>query len=332
MPRPKDARAASHTEMVDREAVDLSVVVPMYNEEDGLDIFFRRLLPVLDRLDMRYEVVCVNDGSKDETLARLVELRASNPAIKVVGLSRNFGKEIALAAGIDYARGGVIVPIDADLQDPPELIPELVAKWREGFDVVYATRQSRHSDSLVKRATAALFYRSFDRLASTKIPHNTGDFRLIDRCVADVLTRMPERARFMKGLFAWVGFRQTKLLYDREERGAGKSKWKYRKLWNLAIDGIISFSTVPLRVWTYVGLVISSLAFLYAGFLVIRTLVRGVDVPGYASLMVVVLFLGGIQLLTLGIIGEYLGRVYEEVKGRPLYVVSETHGFDEDHT
>jgi glycosyltransferase involved in cell wall biosynthesis len=259
----------------------------------------------------------------------LVAERSRNPAVKIVRLSRNFGKELALTAGLDHAGGAAVVVIDADQQDPPELIPELLAKWREGYDVVYARRTSRAGDNLAKRATASWFYRIFNRLTDVAIPNDTGDFRLMDRRVIEALGELPERNRFMKGLFSWVGFRQVAVDYEREPRAFGKTKWNYWRLWNLAIEGITSFSTVPLRIWSYVGFFIALFAIAYALFLIFRTIMMGVDVPGYASLMVVVLFLGGINLLTLGIFGEYLGRIYMEAKGRPLYLVRERHGFDE---
>ncbi|HEX7125152.1 MAG TPA: glycosyltransferase family 2 protein [Thermodesulfobacteriota bacterium] len=309
--------------------VELSVVAPMYNESANVDRFVDRIIPVLDRLGLSYEVICVNDGSRDDTLARLLAQRRRTPSLKVLSLARNFGKEVALTAGIDYASGEAVVPIDADLQDPPEVIAELVAAWRSGYDVVYATRRSRRGESWLKRFTANAFYRVLDRVTEIPIPRNTGDFRLMDRRVVEALRNLPERTRFMKGLFAWVGFRQTAILYDRAPRHAGRTTWNYWRLWNFALDGITSFSTVPLRVWTYVGLAVSLFAFLFAAFLVVRTLLHGSDVPGYASLMVVILFLGGIQLITLGVIGEYIGRIYTEVKGRPLYLVREAVGFDE---
>ncbi|TAF03679.1 MAG: glycosyltransferase [Nostocales cyanobacterium] len=312
--------------LLNNDNVELSVIVPMYNEEPNIDYLFERLVSTLDRLKLKYEIVCVNDGSKDNTLKYLIEHHLRNPAIKVVNLSRNFGKEIALTAGLDYATGSAIVPIDADLQDPPELIEELVAKWREGYDVVYATRRLRQGESWLKRLTANGFYQVISQMSPVSIPRNTGDFRLLDRCVVDALKQLPERNRFMKGLFAWVGFNQTSILYDRPQRYKGVTKWNYWRLWNFAIDGITSFSLLPLKVWSYVGLTISVLSFLYASFLLVRTLILGIDVPGYASLMVALLFLGGVQLLSLGIIGEYLGRVYEEVKGRPLYLVKEYYG------
>jgi glycosyltransferase involved in cell wall biosynthesis len=308
--------------------VELSVVVPVYNEEQNLDYLFERLISVLNRLNMTYEIVCVNDGSKDNTIERLIEHHQQNPAIKVVNLSRNYGKEIALSAGLDYTCGDAVVPIDADLQDPPELIAEMVAKWREGYDVVLATRRSRQGESWAKRFTANAFYRIIDRISHVPIPRDTGDFRLIDRRVVDAIKQLPERNRFMKGLFAWVGFKQTSILYDRPSRYKGETTWNYWRLWNLALDGITSFSFIPLKVWSYIGLLVAIPAFFYASFLVIRTVLFGVDLPGYASIMVAVLFLGGVQLVSLGVLGEYLGRVYEEVKGRPLYLVREAYGFD----
>jgi len=304
------------------------MVIPMHNEAANLDQLFARLLPVLERLNLTYEIVCVDDGSTDSSVTRLLEFRQRIPALKLVSLSRNFGKDVALSAGFDYARGAAVVPLDADLQDPPELIEQMVVKWREGFDVVYATRRRREGESMVKRATARYFYRIFDRITDIPIPHDTGDFRLLDRRVVDVLVRLPERTRFMKGLFAWVGFRQTALVYDREPRNAGRTKWNYWRLWNFAIDAVTSFSSLPLKVWSYLGLVVSVFAFLYALFLASLKIFRGIDVAGYASLMVAVLFFGGVQLITLGIMGEYMARMYNEVKGRPLYLVRDAWGFE----
>jgi glycosyltransferase involved in cell wall biosynthesis len=309
--------------------VEISVVAPVHNEALGLAEFFARLIPVLDGLGTSYEIICVDDGSSDDSLERLLELRERMPALKVLSLSRNFGKDVAVSAGFDYARGAAVVPIDADLQDPPELIERMVAKWREGYDVVYATRGRRAGESWFKRMTARSFYRVLDRITDIPIPHDTGDFRLLDRRVVDVLVRLPERTRFMKGLFAWVGFKQTALMFDREPRHTGASKWSYWRLWNFALDAITSFSSLPLRVWSYVGFVIALFSFLYAVFLAGLKIIRGVDVPGYISLMVVVLFFGGVQLITLGIIGEYMARMYNEVKGRPLYLVRDAWGFDD---
>jgi len=310
-----------------KPSIELSIFVPMYNETDNLIQFFSRLETVLNRLKISYEIVCVNDGSTDKTLAQLLEHKKHNPFIKIVELSRNFGKEIALTAGIEHTSGSAVIPIDADLQDQPELIGELLAKWREGYDMVYATRRIRRGETFIKRFTAKLFYRVIDAMSDIYIPKNTGDFRLMDRSVINALSQLPERTRFMKGLFAWVGFKQTAIYYDREPRQAGESKWNYWRLWNFAIDGITSFSALPLKMWSYIGLFLSFMSMLYATFLIVRTLIMGIDIPGYASMMVVILFLGGIQLITLGVIGEYLGRIYTEVKGRPLYLVRRLYGF-----
>ena len=308
------------------DSMEISVVVPLYNEAPNIDQLFKRLLSVLDQLNLTYEIICVDDGSRDNTLKNLIDYHQRYPKIKVIGLSRNFGKEIALTAGLDYAQGKAVIPIDGDLQDPPELIEELIAKWHEGYDVVYAKRRSRQGESWLKRFTADMFYRVISKMSRVPIPRNTGDFRLLDRRVVMAVKKIPERTRFMKGLFAWVGYKEAAIFYDRPPRYQGQTKWNYWKLWNFAIDGITSFSMVPLKVWSYVGVLLSLFAFFYGSFLIIWTLVSGVDVPGYPSLMVTVLFLGGIQLISLGVIGEYLGRVYEEVKERPLYLVRDCYG------
>jgi polyisoprenyl-phosphate glycosyltransferase len=310
--------------------VDLSLIVPIHNEISVLDEFFARVLSVLEHLNSTWEIICVDDGSNDDSLERLLSIRERLPNLKVLSLSRNFGKDVALSAGFEHVSGAAVVPIDADLQDPPELIEQMVGKWREGFDVVYATRLRRDGEGLIRRFSARYFYRIFDRITDIPIPPDTGDFRLLDRRVVDILVRLPERTRFMKGLFAWVGFKQTALTYERPERRAGRTSWTYWRLWNFALDAVTSFSSVPLKVWSYVGVVISIFAFLYALFLAALTIVHGVVVPGYASIMVAVLFLGGVQLITLGIIGEYLARMYNEVKGRPLYLVQGRWGFDDN--
>ncbi len=311
----------------DKPSIELSIVVPMYNEAANLRPFFERLFNVLNRLNITYEIVCVNDGSQDNTLTELLDYQKHNPFIKIVDLSRNFGKEIALTVGLDYSSGAAVVPIDADLQDPPELIEALLAKWREGYNMVYATRRIRRGETFTKRFTAKLFYRIIDFMSDIPIPKNTGDFRLMDRTVVDSLSKLPERTRFMKGLFAWVGFKQTAIYYDREPRQAGTSTWNYWRLWNFALEGITSFSVLPLKLWSYIGLFLSFISICYATFLIVRTLILGIELPGYASMMVVILFLGGIQLISLGIIGEYLARIYSEVKARPLYLVRKTYGF-----
>jgi len=322
--RPPEVRTAASS------AIEISIVIPVHNEATVLDALFARLVAVLEHLAVSYEIICVDDGSTDASLERLLRLRVQYPALRVVSLSRNFGKDVALSAGLEHACGNAVVPLDADLQDPPELIEPMVAKWREGFDVVYATRARRAGESLLKRASAKYFYRIFDRITDFPIPQDTGDFRLLDRRVVDVLVRLPERTRFMKGLFAWVGFRQTALTFDRAERSGGRSQWSYWRLWNFALDAVTSFSSMPLKVWSYLGVIISLLAFLYALFLAGLKIIRGIDVPGYASIMVAVLFFGGVQLISLGIIGEYLARTYNEAKGRPLYLVRERWGFDDD--
>jgi len=306
----------------------LSVVVPMYNEEEGTELFFARLVPVLESITIDFEIVCVDDGSSDLTMANLMRHHGRDSRIKVLSLSRNFGKDTALSAGLDYARGQAVVPIDADLQDPPELIADMVAKWREGYEVVYARRSHRDSDDMSKRVTANLFYRIHNWIADVRIPDNTGDFRLMDRRVVEAVKHLPEKTRFMKGLFAWVGFKQIGIDYRREARAAGTTKWRYWKLWNFAIDGITGSSTVPLRIWTYFGMGLGLLTFAYAFWLVIHTMLYGNAVPGYASLMVAVLFLGSMNIVATGILGEYVGRIYSEVRNRPLYLVREMRGLE----
>ncbi|MDH3742864.1 MAG: glycosyltransferase family 2 protein, partial [Hyphomicrobiales bacterium] len=296
--------------------------------EGGIDLFFERLEPVLEKITKDYEIICIDDGSTDATLDELLEHRERNPRIKIINLSRNFGKDVALSAGLDYATGQAVVPLDADLQDPPELIAEMMDKWREGYEVVYARRSDRKSDSVSKRVTAGWFYRVHNAIADVSIPDNVGDFRLIDQRVNIALQNLPERTRFMKGLFAWVGFKQASVEYVRESRAYGDTKWHFWKLWQFALDGITGSTTFPLRVWTYIGMLVSLTAFIVSTLLIIRVFIYGVDVPGYASLMVAVLFLGGINILATGIIGEYIGRIFTEVRHRPLYLVRDTYGLE----
>jgi len=300
-------------------------VVPVFNEEESVALYLKTTCSVLEAADMDFEIVFINDGSSDATLPRLMALADADKRVRIVNLSRNFGKELALTAGIDHAIGDVLVPMDVDLQDPPEVIPNFLGKWREGYDVVYGVRSCRRHDSLAKRTTAAMFYGIFNRLSNLQVPGNAGDFRLIDRRVADIIRQMPERNRFMKGLFAWVGFKSVGVPYERPPRAAGITKWGSWRLWNFALDGLFSFSTLPLRVWTYIGAIVAFLSFSYGSFIVILALTLGIDIPGYASLLTVVLFLGGLQLLSIGVLGEYLGRLFIEVKGRPLYVVDSTY-------
>lgn len=309
----------------------ISLVAPFYNEEEGIEAFFTTVIPILEQAGDSFEIICVNDGSRDKTLELLHEWAARQAQVCVVNLARNFGKEIALTAGLDYSTGDVVIPIDSDLQDPPELIPDMVAKWREGYDVVYATRTLRATDSLFKKWSAELYYRIFNLVTETKIPFNAGDFRLMDRKVVNTICKMRERSRFMKGVFAWAGYRQTSVEYARPERYAGQESQSFKRLWRLAVDGLISFSTIPLRIWSYVGLFFAILSFLYGLVIITKTLFFGVDIPGYASTMVIILFLGGIQLLSLGVLGEYIGRIFEEVKKRPLYVVDDAGEDDARH-
>jgi glycosyltransferase involved in cell wall biosynthesis len=301
----------------------------MFNEEDACGAFFQRVKPIVELLTSDFEIICVNDGSRDRTLEMLRAANAEDPRIKVIDLSRNFGKEFALTAGLDCATGDAIVPIDADLQDPPEVIPEMVDLWLQGNDVVLAVRKDRSSDSRLKRVTAKLFYGVMTRVADVPLPANAGDFRLLDRTVLDALRQLPERTRFLKGLFAWLGFKQATVYYARPQRVAGVTKWRYWRLWNFALEGLFSFTTLPLRIWTYVGFAVAAFAGAYLTFVVVQTLVMGVVVPGYASLLSLVLFFSGLNMVGLGILGEYVGRVFVESKRRPLYVVRERIGFDE---
>jgi glycosyltransferase involved in cell wall biosynthesis len=313
-------------------AVEFSLIIPVKDEEAAIGPCLDRVIPILEKLDdpaaRSFEILFVDDGSTDRTLEVIRRANAADSRVRGISLSRNFGKEAALSAGLDVARGMAVVPLDVDLQDPPEALPKMIAQWRAGYDVVYGVRDNRESDSLPKRLTADLYYRAHNWLSEDKIPEHAGDFRLLDRKVVDVIRRMPERNRFMKGLFAWAGFKQAAVLYHREERTVGKTKYNYWKLWTLAIDGITSASTLPLRVWSYLGAFVALGALGYSVYIIVRTLTSGIDVPGYASLMVAVLFLGGLQLLSLGVLGEYVGRILTETKARPLYIVRETIGGD----
>jgi polyisoprenyl-phosphate glycosyltransferase len=300
----------------------LSVVVPAYNEEEVLEEFHRRLTAVLDELGVPCEVVYINDGSSDGTLLAMQHFHATDSRVSVVDLSRNFGKEIAMSAGLDHARGDAVVVVDADLQDPPELIPELVRHWRDGNDVVFAERVVREGETWFKKLTAHVFYRLIQKISRVRIPKDTGDFRLLSRRAVDSLRRLPEQHRFMKGLFTWIGYQQIGVPYRRDPRLAGETKWNYWKLWNFALEGITSFSIAPLKIATYVGLAIAVLAFLFAAWIIAKTLLFGDVVRGYPTIMVTILFLGGTQLVAIGILGEYVGRMFDETKGRPLYFIN----------
>lgn len=305
----------------------LSIIVPVKDEEPAIGAFVERVRDVVQSLDdpasENFEFVFIDDGSSDLTIEKIREQASIDRRVRAVSLSRNFGKEAALTAGLDYARGEAIIPMDVDLQDPPEIISVMVERWRAGYDIVYGVRDDRASDGFLKRLSADLYYRAHNSITHEKIPAHAGDFRLLDRKVVDVIRSMPERIRFMKGLFAWAGFKQTAVSYSRKSREVGRTKFNAASLWKLALDGITSTSTIPLRIWSYVGASVATLAFAYSAFIIIRTTVFGIDVPGYASILVAVLFLGGLQLLSLGILGEYVGRLVVETKRRPIYVVRE---------
>ncbi|MDV6344227.1 glycosyltransferase family 2 protein [Nitrosomonas sp. Is37] len=305
----------------------LSIVVPCFNEGDGLNAFFSRLESVLTELGKYdYEIVCIDDGSRDNTLEVLCRHAERNPHIIVLELSRNFGKEAALTAGIDAARGDAVILLDADLQHPPELIVEMVRKWESGSDVVLARRKSRETDHPLKQFFTQWFYQLHNWISECTIPRDVGDFRLMDKRVVEALKHLPERRRFMKGLFAWVGFRQSVVEFVVEPRKSGKSSFTVRRLWALALEGITSFSTVPLSVWIYIGFSVAMLALIYGCWIIIKTLAFGIDVPNYVSLLAAVLFLGGIQLMGIGVLGEYIGRIYSESKQRPVYIIRQRYG------
>lgn len=304
----------------------LAVIVPAFNEAQVIGSFHERLGAVLDGIDARASIVYVDDGSSDDTWSLMQGIAERDTRTLVLRLSRNFGKEAAMTAGLDEVDADAVVVIDADLQDPPELIPELIARWREGFDVVYATRGERDGETRLKKFTSAAFYRVMERMSDTPLPRDTGDFRLLSRRAVNALRELRERQRFMKGLFAWIGYRQTSVVYHRDARHAGTTKWNYWRLGNLAVEGITSFSTAPLRMATWVGVTAASLAFLYGLWVLLKALIWGDPVHGYPTLMVVILFLGGVQLLGLGVIGEYVGRTYSESKRRPLYYVETREG------
>jgi glycosyltransferase involved in cell wall biosynthesis len=305
---------------------ELSVIIPVLNEAENITPLLGRLVPILRRCTASYEIIFVDDGSTDGTVAAIARAHDLDPAVGAVSLSRNFGKEVAIAAGLDHAKGAASVIIDADLQHPPEMIETFVAKWREGYKNVYGQRIDRSEDSALRRALTQRFYKIFGSVGETHLPEGAGDFRLLDAQAVQALRSLRERARFNKGLYAWIGFKSIGVPFDVETRAFGQSKFSYRKLTRFALDGLMSFSTLPLMVWTYVGTVISVIAMATAVYFVGETLVSGVDVPGFASLIVSVTFLAGIQLLSLGVIGEYIGRIFAEVKGRPLYIVEQRVG------
>ncbi|WP_163130279.1 glycosyltransferase family 2 protein [Agarivorans sp. Alg241-V36] len=301
----------------------ISIVCPCFNEQESVGLFIDTMLPELEKTELSFEIIFINDGSRDNTLSTLKDLQKRHAGIRVINLARNFGKEAALTAGIDLSKGQVIVPIDVDLQDPPELIHDFIREWNNGYDVVVAKRVDRTSDSFAKKLSAELFYKFHNRISHVKIPVNVGDYRLMTRRVVSAIQQMPENQRFMKGIFSWVGFKTKIVEYKRDPRIAGETSFNGWKLWNFALEGITSFSTAPLRIWLYIGLAISTLAFVYGSAIVIKTLLFGIDAPGYASLITIMLFLGGVQLIGLGVLGEYIGRLFMESKRRPIYIVEE---------
>jgi len=306
--------------------ITLSLIVPVFNEEETVGLFVHAVSSLFSKINnIRIIIIFIDDGSTDTTIQKIVDLQQIFNNIILLELSRNFGKEAALSAGINYADSDIVVPIDVDLQDPPELILEMIDLWSDGYDVVLARRINRDRDHYLKKITALLFYRLYNKITNLKIPENVGDFRLMDRQVVDELVKLNESCRFMKGLFAWVGFRTTFVDYERPVRVAGITKFNGWKLWNLAIEGLTSFSTEPLRIWSYIGAMSSLVSFIYAFVLILRTLIYGVDVPGYASLMVAIIFIGGLNLIGIGVIGEYIGRTYSESKRRPLYIIRKVH-------
>lgn len=312
---------------MNEQSKKISIITPFYNEEKGIDYFYEALMPIFSQIrNIEFEVICVEDGSRDATLEKLISLAKKDSRFRVLELSRNFGKEAALTAGIDAATGDAIIPIDADLQDPPELIPEMIKEWRNGAEVVLARRIDRSSDSFLKRKAAEIFYRFHNSLSTIQIPENVGDFRLMDRITVDAIKQLPEQHRFMKGLFAWVGFKTVTLDYIRQPRIVGTTKFSGWKLWNFALEGITGFSAAPLKFWSYLGGIGALVTFFYAIFIISRTLIYGVDIPGYASLLVAVLFFGSLQLISVGMLGEYIGRIYMETKHRPLYLIRKQYG------
>lgn len=300
---------------------EISLVCPCFNEEESIELFMKEINVVLNEINRSYEIIFINDGSQDHTMDRLLSAKKNHKNIRIINLSRNFGKEAALTAGLNNAKGEVIIPIDVDLQDPPELIKDFIFHWQEGNEVVLAKRVDRSSDSFFKNISAKLFYKFNNKISHVPIPENVGDYRLITRKVLNALQQLPESERFMKGLFAWVGFKTAVVEYKRNARKAGTTTFNGWKLWNLALESITSFSTLPLRIWLYIGIIISLISFMYGSLIILKTIYLGIDLPGYASTMTIILFLGGIQLIGIGVLGEYIGRIYMESKRRPTYII-----------
>jgi len=308
----------------------LSVVAPAYNEERNIPAFLAAIVPVLEGIGETFEIVFVDDGSRDGTVGMLAAAASQDARIKVVSLARNFGKDVALSAGLAHASGQAVVPIDCDLQHPPELIAKFVETWRQGYDMVVGVRSKRDEEGWARRTASRLYYKVMGWMTSIEIPPNAGDFRLLDRKIVDVIVSMPERHRYMKGIFAWPGFKVARVEFQANVRAGDRSRWSFFKLWRFALDGLFSFSTAPLKMWTYVGALSAAAAFVYGIITLVQKVIYGIAVPGYASLLIVILFFNGLALISNGIQGEYIARIFEEVKGRPLYVVGRTWGFAED--
>ncbi|MEY8767004.1 glycosyltransferase family 2 protein [Francisella philomiragia] len=302
-----------------------SIIIPVKDESEGIDHLFNRLMPILEQLPTKYELVFINDGSNDNTLDLLLEKQKSIPEIAVVDLSRNFGKEAALFAGFANCKGDAAISIDADLQDPPELILEMVEHWLNGYEVVTAVRENRDTDTSTKKHTAGLFYTVMNKISETKLTPNAGDYRLLNRAAINAFLELKEKVRFNKGLLTWIGFKEKIVYHAREERVAGQTKWNYWKLFKFSIDGITSFSRAPLEIWSYIGVFVALMSFLYGSFFILKSLVFGIDVPGYPSLITFILFFSGLQMIGIGMLGSYIGRIFIETKHRPLYIIREVH-------
>lgn len=313
-----------------RSEPDISIVVPVYNEHEVIDLFFKEIRSIMDKIpEYSYEIVCVNDGSQDNTLEILKKYASKDKRIKIISFSRNFYKEQAVFAGLEHCSGKAVIPMDVDLQHPPELIHQFIKKYKEGYDVVYGIRVDRNENSFIKKASAWAFYKIYNITAERPVPYNTGDYRLMTRKVVDAIKQIKEKKLFMKGIFNWVGFKSCGVPYQCPERAAGTTKWNYWKLWNFALDGITASTTFPLRIWTYIGGFVAFISFVYALYIMVRTIFWDASIPGYPSLLVLILFFGGIQLIALGVLGEYIGRIFLEVKNRPLYIIDEKINFDE---
>ncbi|WP_281813005.1 glycosyltransferase family 2 protein [Vallitalea longa] len=304
----------------------ITILVPCYNEEEVINIFYEEVVKIIDKIDYNFEILFVNDGSKDMTLNKIIAMRINDSRVSYVDLSRNYGKEIAMAAGLDHVTGDAVIIMDADLQDPPSLIPTMIEEWEKGYDDVYAKRSSRKGESFMKKFTSHCFYRLLSKLSKVEIQKDTGDFRLLNRKAIDALKQFRESGRYTKGLFSLIGFKKKEILFDRDERAAGKTKWNYWKLIGLAIEGITTFTIMPLRIATFIGGFTGLFAFIYMIYIVLRTLIVGVELPGYASLVSIMLFIGSIQLVGIGILGEYVGRIFNETKNRPLYFINKYEG------